>query len=286
MTLTTSNTIAPQLLNGQLREVGKIMAGATLVLAVTVLLFTAANYIDATSRGAEIAFGRGLWMYTIGFLPWFALAPVVVIVSQRHLFGDVSRLRRALYTAILTMAVFSALLLNMLFVYAPLMGIPTSEIAGRIGVQPWIPDILIFIIAVLVGGALGSTSKQTSKTVTDAPAPIDIVVKSVSRMDVISSDAIMAISAQGNYVSLLTQEREFLHRATLSDMRASLDGYGYIQTHRSHLVKSQEIASVHRKDGRVRELTLRNGAKIPVSPQGARALPSIFANSDKKLTET
>ncbi len=280
MATTTHNSIAHHFLKRWTREMSLIAMGTTLVGIATILLFASTNYFDATRQGLNASFSRSVLMYSLGFLPWFLLGPFVVITSQRRLFGRAPLWQRARDGALLMGLVFTLLFVNMLFVYAPAVGIPSNEIAGMVGFQAWIPDLLMFVIAVLCGRALQRSVKEEYSEDAETHKPIDIVVKSVSRMDIVSSDDVMAVSAQGNYVSLVTQDRELLHRATLSHMSTQLDNHGFIQIHRSHLVKSQEIASVHRKDGRVRELMLRNGTKLPVSPSGARKLPTIFANSE------
>ena len=261
------------------REARQIAFVTTLTGIATILLFSTTSYFDATRQGMNVHFGRGLWMYAVGFMPWFFMAPAVVVISKCRLFNQAPLEQRLRDGAFLTIAVFSIQYFNMLFVFAPIMGIPSNEIAGQIGLQAWIPDLMMFIIAVMCGRLLVQSAPVEKVQLNETPLPIEIVVKSVSRMDIVSSDDVMAVSAQGNYVALVTNERELLHRATLANMRDQLDERGFIQIHRSHLVKSREIASVHRKDGRVRELVLRNGTKLPVSPKGARLLPEIFTNS-------
>ena len=161
-----------------------------------------------------------------------------------------------------------------MFVYAPLMGIPSSKIIGMVGLQPWMWDVMIFTIAVLSGGALAA--KVNRKKTPSAPEPVDIIVKSVARVSRVSSTAIDAVSAQGNYVALQTKDRELLHRATLREMHEMLKQQGFIQVHRSHLVRASEIATVQRRNGRIREVTLQNGKRFPVSPQGAKELTSLL----------
>ena len=277
----TANTEKPRLFSIVWTHENRVVAGVTTLVGIaTILVFATTNYFDATRQGVDVQFGRSVWMYSVGLLPWFLMAPAVVIISKYHLFGHAPLSQRLRDGMLLALSVFSVQFLNLLFVFAPLMGIPSSEIAGQVGLQAWIPDLMMFVIAVLCGHTLRRTDNDNVAPIGDTPTPVDIVVKSVSRMDIVSADDVMAVSAQGNYVSLVTKDRDLLHRATLSNMRSQLIEHGFIQIHRSHLVKSREIASVHRKDGRVRELVLRNGATLPVSPKGARMLPAVFGNTE------
>ncbi len=280
MAITVDAEKAPLLSKLWTREASLVAIGSTLIGLATLFLFASASYFDATRQGMDVHFGRGLWMYAVGFMPWFLMAPAVVMISKHRLFGQASLIERVRDGTMMAVTVFTIQFLNMVFVLAPLIGIPSNEMAGQVGLQAWIPDLMMFIIAVLCGRMFVRPIPHEIAPIDDTPAPVEIVVKSLSRMDIVSSDDVMAISAQGNYVALVTQDRELLHRATLSTMRNQLDALGFIQIHRSHLVKTKEIASVHRKDGRVRALLLRNGAKLPVSPRGARLLPTIFGNTD------
>ena len=256
------------------RAPGALAAVTTAAWAATILMFAATAYADATQRGGDASFFNVLLAYAIGLLPWLVLAPTVISISRRRLFGDASLARRFAEAAALVFGVFILLLLNTMFVYAPLMGIPSSKIIGMVGLQPWMWDVMIFTIAVLSGGALAA--KMNRKKTPSAPEPVDIIVKSVARVDRVSSIAINAVSAQGNYVALQTKDRQLLHRATLREMHDMLKQQGFIQIHRSHLVRASEIATVQRRNGRIREVALQNGKRFPVSPQGAKELAALL----------
>lgn len=256
------------------RAPGVLFAITTVAWIATVLLFAATAYADATQRGADVTFMRAIRLYSIGFLPWLILAPAVIVTARERIFTAGPILRKLGEAAIMTIIVFGLAFLSLVFVYAPLMNIPRSEIAGMIGWQPWIWDIMIFLIAVLTGGALAATPpRKSAPEETVAPT---IVVKSVARVDRICSTAIDAVSAQGNYVALQTKDREILHRATLREMHELLKQQGFIQVHRSHLVRASEIATVQRRNGRIREVALQSGKRFPVSPQGAKELASLL----------
>lgn len=257
------------------RAPGALVAITTAAWIVTVLLFAATAYADASQRGADASFLNAMQAYAIGFLPWIILAPAVIATARKRIFGGGPIFQKLAEAALLAVVVFALAFLSMVFIYAPLMGIPVSKIAGMVGWQPWIWDIMIFLIAVLSGGVLAATAPRI-KAPDEEAAPATIIVKSVSRIDRVCSTVIDAVSAQGNYVALQTKDRELLHRATLREMHKLLEREGFIQVHRSHLVRAREIATFQRRNGRIREVTLQNGKRFPVSPQGAKELTGVL----------
>jgi len=256
------------------RAPGALVAITTAAWIVTVLLFAATAYADAQQRGTDASFLHAMRAYAIGFLPWIILAPAVIATARKRIFGGGPILKKLVEAALLAVVVFALAFLSMVFIYAPLMGVPISKIAGMVGWQPWIWDIMIFLIAVLSGGVLAATAPRVKTP--DGAAPATIIVKSVSRVDSVCSTTVDAVSAQGNYVALQTKDRELLHRATLREMHTLLAREGFIQIHRSHLVRVSEIATVQRRNGRIREVALQNGKRFPVSPLGAKELTSLL----------
>lgn len=58
------------------------------------------------------------------------------------------------------------------------------------------------------------------------------------------SNDIFSISAQGNYVELQTEEKNYLYRATVSAMEYELQEFEFIRVHRSLLLNARYIKSV------------------------------------------
>ncbi|MHA7870815.1 MAG: LytTR family DNA-binding domain-containing protein [Hyphococcus sp.] len=260
-----------------LKDQRSVAAVAVAAWALLVLLFAATSYADAARKGVDATFAQALWGYGLGFLPWVALAPAVAAFSRRRLFSDTALARQVFEGGVLFGCVFIVLFLHMLFVYAPLTGVPIEKIAGLVGFQQWIWDVMIFIIALLAGRALAEPETDARmQPVQQAKQAAAFIVKSGKRVERVRANALLAVSAQGNYVALITEDREFLHRATLREMRERLAEDGFSLIHRSHLVRDEAISAVHRKNGRIREVTLSNGRQIPVSPQGIKRLPAAF----------
>lgn len=80
-----------------------------------------------------------------------------------------------------------------------------------------------------------------------------------------------AVEAEDHYLRLHTSSGQDLILMRLSDAIAELDGLEGAQTHRSWWVARAAISAVERADGRA-TLTLKNGARAPVSRAHARAL--------------
>jgi two-component system, LytTR family, response regulator len=90
-------------------------------------------------------------------------------------------------------------------------------------------------------------------------------VISAGRIDYVALNDIIAAKAAGNYVALLTNEAEHLHRVTISELDETLAGAGFLRTHRSHLVRPSAIVSARVRGDDILEVTLANGATAPVS---------------------
>lgn len=83
--------------------------------------------------------------------------------------------------------------------------------------------------------------------------------------------ALYAVEAQDHYLRLHTDRGQELILMRLSDAVAELAGIEGAQTHRSWWVAREALTDVRRGDGRA-TLTLKSGAKVPVSRAYAKAL--------------
>jgi DNA-binding LytR/AlgR family response regulator len=82
---------------------------------------------------------------------------------------------------------------------------------------------------------------------------------------------LFAVEAEDHYLRLHTSMGQDLLLMRLADAIAELEGIEGAQTHRSWWVARAAIDDIDRADGRA-TLTLKNGAKAPVSRTHARAL--------------
>jgi two-component system LytT family response regulator len=92
-----------------------------------------------------------------------------------------------------------------------------------------------------------------------------IAVRSQGRVDYVAVADVIAARAAGNYVALVTEEGEHVHRTTLAALADTLAAAGFIRTHRSHLVHPRCIVSAKTRGGAIVAVTLANRAAAPVS---------------------
>jgi hypothetical protein len=76
---------------------------------------------------------------------------------------------------------------------------------------------------------------------------------------------IECLEASRNYVSVYTEEKEFLLRETLSSLETRLGRHGFLRTHRSYLVNRERVAGVEPGDGGSQHIVLKSGRKVPLS---------------------
>lgn len=226
------------------------------------LALTFTRYLDI---GAETAdFGTLLHTYAIGVLPWYVAAPIIVLAAFNQMAAERSLPAILLETLVLVFAVGALHVISLTFFMAPHLDTTISVLLPSFGFRDWFWDIVVFLVALLSGHLWGAVyRRQTAAGMANGEARI--MARSPSRVDIVAISDVIAASAQGNYVALITDNAEFLHRVTLAEIKAQLAQHGFVQVHRSHLVRATAIASVKRSDGRIREVRTHNGKRFPVS---------------------
>jgi two-component system LytT family response regulator len=73
------------------------------------------------------------------------------------------------------------------------------------------------------------------------------------------------LEASRNYVSVFTEEREYLLRETLASLESRLARHGFLRTHRSYLVNRARVAGVEPGAGAGQHIVLKSGRKVPLS---------------------
>ncbi len=238
-----------------------------------VLFFGTASYLDGDVP--DVTWFQRITISAVGFLPWLLAAPAVVLIGFRQAFLGLNWLTRSAEFVVLTLTITGLILISMTFVMAPFWGTTIAVILAATEFRDWIWDILFFIVSLLSGQVLG-TIRRSAPPVDLGISGGKIMARSTSRVDIVDIDDVIAASAQGNYVALITDRSEFLHRATLSSMKKQLMRHGFVQIHRSHLVRVDCIASVTRSDGRLKDVHLRSGRQFPVSAGNQEHLKDMF----------
>lgn len=85
--------------------------------------------------------------------------------------------------------------------------------------------------------------------------PVRIAIKTKGKILLISPTDILAVEAEGNYVSLRRRSDSYLLREPISSLTEKLKEYGFVRIHRSVLVNSAWVEEI--SPGSTGEYTLR-----------------------------
>ena len=225
-----------------------------------VVMFGGFSHIDAIRSGRESAFTARFVIYALGFAPWLFLGPTIFFAARR--LSARPRPKRVEFgeAALLFAAAFGVIFTYFVAIYAPIRGMTAGDAVSSTRLVDWAPDVFIFVIVYLVGRNASDANRKRTQA-----SEARIAVRSQKRIDYVRISEIIWGSANGNYVSLYTDDSEYLYRGSLSRLVEELEGFGLVRTHRSHFVRPQCVASARLAGGRVKEIVLANGAVIPVS---------------------
>jgi two-component system LytT family response regulator len=95
---------------------------------------------------------------------------------------------------------------------------------------------------------------------------------------------ILAVQAEGNYVSLQHQRSPYLVHASLSSMAEKLKPYGFIRVHRSVIVNISAIEKIHPLPTGEYRLCVRDGKEYLVTrtyKRNLRDLAQLWVGSDR-----
>ena len=115
----------------------------------------------------------------------------------------------------------------------------------------------------------------------NADHPVQIVVRSIGRNDLIPVAEIHWIEAVGYYVRLHTARTMLLHRESLESLASRLDPSMFARVHRSSIVRLDAIRRTRRTRGGSYEVTLASGQRVAVSRAGWAALRSRVASDER-----
>lgn len=115
------------------------------------------------------------------------------------------------------------------------------------------------------GDALRSYIYETDQPNTKNIFLEKLSVRSVGKIESVLVDDVLWMRAAGNYVELHTLQRMILHRIPISQLAERLDPARFIRVHRSILIDIKQAAVLTALSDDSHQLTLRCGAKVPVS---------------------
>ncbi|MDR1601263.1 MAG: LytTR family transcriptional regulator DNA-binding domain-containing protein [Tannerella sp.] len=98
-----------------------------------------------------------------------------------------------------------------------------------------------------------------------------ITVRSGQKIRIIPVEDILCLQAEGDYVSICTDEGHWLKEQTMKYSEEQLPPDLFLRVHRSCIVNISRISRIERY-GDKQQIILRNGVKIKISAAGYRAL--------------
>ena len=130
------------------------------------------------------------------------------------------------------------------------------------------------------GTALPNAPKPAEtllETAAQSPAQNErIVVKTGTKVKIISVLDVEYLQADDDYVSVITAEGAFLKNKTMAFFEKTLDPRHFVRVHRSYMIAIQQITRLdpYEKDSHL--AILKSGAKIPVSKTGYVKLKQVL----------
>jgi len=99
-----------------------------------------------------------------------------------------------------------------------------------------------------------------------------VVIKKSGKIHVISTERIVYLEAQDDYVMIYTSDERFLKQQTMKYFEKHLDIESFIRVHRSYIVNVHSIDRIEPYEKASFILILKNGSKVPVSRSGMHIL--------------
>nr|WP_294946954.1 LytTR family transcriptional regulator DNA-binding domain-containing protein [uncultured Mucilaginibacter sp.] len=125
--------------------------------------------------------------------------------------------------------------------------------------------------------AAAKTTETLLEIAAQSPAQNErIVVKTGTKVKIISVQDVEYLQADDDYVSVITAEGAFLKNKTMAFFEKTLDPRYFVRVHRSYIIAIQQITRLdpYEKDSHL--AILKSGAKIPVSKTGYVKLKQVL----------
>ena len=118
-----------------------------------------------------------------------------------------------------------------------------------------------------------ASRKKEEEAGADAEDCLDrITVKDGTKIHLIELADLLYIQSCGDYVTLITPEREYIKEQTMKYFETHLPGSDFVRIHRSAIVQVKQISRLELFGKESYQLILKNGRKLKVSNSGYRLL--------------
>lgn len=92
-----------------------------------------------------------------------------------------------------------------------------------------------------------------------------IAVKSIGHTSFIDVDDIILIEAADQYVEVITLKKKYTVRESMDKLEDSLDPSQFFRTHRSYIVRLDQVAALENVDKHISLVVLKNHQKVKIS---------------------
>lgn len=103
-----------------------------------------------------------------------------------------------------------------------------------------------------------------------------MVVKTGNKIHILSLDQISHFEAEDDYVAIHSDQGKFLKLIRMKYLEDNLPTTDFIRIHRSHIVSTRHIEKLELYEKDSYQLSLKNGAKLPVSRSGHSKLREVL----------
>lgn len=103
-----------------------------------------------------------------------------------------------------------------------------------------------------------------------------ITVKNGTKIDVLLVDDLVYVESYGDYVYLYTGTGRYIKEQTMKYFEDSLPAGKFVRIHRSYIVNVEDISRIELYEKQSRQVILKNGNTLKVSPSGYRLLKEVL----------
>lgn len=126
-----------------------------------------------------------------------------------------------------------------------------------------------------VDGEADERLRRLRGALPELPALRRLVVHERGRRLVVPIEAVVRLSAAGNYVEVTTANGRHLVRATLARIAQRLDPRHWLRVHRSHIVRADFVAATAPCGHGDLRLTLHDGSELTLTRRFRKLLPDL-----------
>lgn len=102
-----------------------------------------------------------------------------------------------------------------------------------------------------------------------------IFVRDGTRIIPIPLAELERVQGADDYVSIMTETKEYLIGVRLSELEHRLDSERFLRIHRSHLVNLEHVMSIEAYDAARLQVTMKSGVRIVASREGSKRLRDL-----------